>query len=89
MPANRHGQAIDFTLADRRDIFRDAVFLCRTPLVTPRMTSGCADRNASAAADWSPEAIASSTLRKNVRMRERRAVLIVFRRAFCLARFFD
>ena len=42
-----------FTRADKRDIFRDAVFLCKTPFVTPRINSGCASFNAVRAAVWS------------------------------------
>src|SRR4051794_18294317 len=45
------------------------------------MISGSAAFNAAAAAALSPEAIASSTLRTVVRMRERRAVLMSVRRA--------
>ena len=52
-----------FTRAARREILRDAVFLCTTPLVTPRISSGCAVFSASAAASALPEAMASSTLR--------------------------
>ena len=58
-----------FTLADKRDIFREAVFLCRTPFDTPRINSGCASLNAVCAATLSPEAIAVSTRFKKVRMR--------------------
>ncbi|SFS19139.1 hypothetical protein SAMN05444714_2106 [Yoonia litorea] len=39
-----------FTREDKRDIFRDAVFLCMTPFVTPRISSGCAAFKAAAAA---------------------------------------
>ena len=42
--------AIALTREDRRDILRAAVFLCITPLVTPRINSGCAAFNAAAAA---------------------------------------
>jgi hypothetical protein len=45
------------------------------------MISGAAAFSAAAAAGLSPEAIASSTLRTEVRMRERRAMLISVRRA--------
>lgn len=38
------------TREERRDIFRATVFLCITPLVTPRISSGCAVFSASAAA---------------------------------------
>lgn len=67
-------QAMAFTRAAKRDIFRDAVFLWYTPFVTPRISSGCADFSAVWAASLSPEAIASSTLRRYVRMRDRRAL---------------
>ena len=53
------------------------------------MISGWAAFSASAAAAWSPVAIASSTLRTKVRIRERRALLISARRSACSARFFD
>ena len=43
-------QPIALTREDRRDILRAAVFLCMTPLVTPRINSGCATFRASAAA---------------------------------------
>ncbi len=43
-------QASDLTRDDRRDILRAAVFLCITPLVTPRISSGCAAFSAAAAA---------------------------------------
>src|SRR5690242_13101884 len=45
------------------------------------MISGWAAFRASAAADLSPEAIASSTLRRKVRIRERRVLLTSVRRA--------
>src|SRR3954447_9715589 len=45
------------------------------------MISGAAAFSAAAAAAASPEAIASSTLRTEVRMRERRPVLMSVRRA--------
>ena len=68
-------QASAFTRADRRDILRATVFLCNTPFVTPRISSGWAARSAAAAASLSPEAIASSTLRRKVRMRKTLFVL--------------
>lgn len=46
----RQNQPIALTREDRRDILRDAVFLCITPLVTPRINSGCAALSAAAAA---------------------------------------
>lgn len=39
-----------FTREDRRDIFRATVFLCNTPLVTPRISSGWHSFRAAAAA---------------------------------------
>src|SRR5690625_343805 len=53
------------------------------------MISGCAARSASWAASWLPEAIASSTLRTKVLIRERRALLIAVRRSVWRSRFFD
>src|SRR5947207_15958024 len=49
------------------------------------MISGSAALSAASAAALSPEAIASSTLRTELRMRERRAVLISVRRAITRA----
>ena len=60
---------IFFTLAASRDIFLDAVFLCRTPLLTPRIISGCASFSANLAAGASPVPIADSTFLINVRIR--------------------
>lgn len=40
---------IVFTRDDNRDNFRATVFLCSTPLVTPRASSGCAAFSAAAA----------------------------------------
>src|SRR5690625_5101375 len=53
------------------------------------MISGCAARSASWAASWLPEAIASSTLRTKVLIRERRALLVAVRRSVWRTRFFD
>ena len=69
------GAASALTREVRRDILREAVFLCRTPLVTPRISSGWAAANAVAAASALPDVRASSTLRRKVRIRERRALL--------------
>src|SRR6056297_38574 len=82
-------QPSDFTREASRDILRAAVFLWNTPLVTPRISSGWAARSAVEAASLSPEAIASSTLRRQVRMRERRALLTAWRFSFWRARFLD
>src|SRR6056297_573755 len=77
------------TRAASREILRAAVFLWKTPLVTPRISSGWAARRASRAESLLPDAIASSTLRNCVRMRERRALLTARRRSFWRARFLD
>lgn len=47
----------------RRETLRDAVFLCITPFVAARISSGCAALKAAVAAAVSPEAKASSTFR--------------------------
>lgn len=70
----------------RFETLRLAVFRCRTPLVTPRMISGCALRSASDAAWPSPDSIALSTRRINVLIRELRDRLIWVRRNACFAR---
>src|SRR5262249_56142110 len=64
-----------------RDTLRFAALRWITPFCAARMISGSAAFNAAAAAALSPEAIASSTLRTEVRIRERRAVLMSVRRA--------
>src|SRR4051795_4654247 len=56
----------------RRDTFREAVFLWTMPFWAARMISGSADRRTCVAFAWSPPAIASSTLRRKVRIRLRR-----------------
>src|SRR5258708_14784955 len=63
----------------RRDTFREPVFLCSTPLETPRMISGSAAFRAARAAFLSPEAMASSTLRIKPRTRVLRDVLMAVR----------
>mgnify|MGYP007017151598 CR=1 FL=1 len=73
---------------DSRDNFRDMVCLPKTPFVTARWSSGCACLNAASAAPLSPDAIASSTLRRNVLMRERRALLTAVRRSILRTIFF-
>src|SRR5690606_11042748 len=78
-----------FTRAASREILRLAVFLWRTPRLTPRMISGCAARSFSCAAAGSPAAIASSTLRMKVRIRERRALFTAVRRRVWRARLRD
>ena len=69
------------TPAERRDTLRDAVFSFITPLETESMISGCAAFSAALAASLSPLAIAYSTLRIYVRMRDRRALFTSVRRA--------
>src|SRR5258705_7043686 len=71
----------------RRDTFREPVFLCSTPLETPRMISGSAAFKAASAAFLSPEAMASSTLRIKPRTRVLRAVLMAVRLAVVRTRF--
>src|SRR5258708_7755288 len=61
--------------ADNRDSFRATVLECTMPLPEARCISGCAARNASAATDLSPLAIATSTFLTKVRMRDFRAAL--------------
>ena len=78
---------IAFTRAANREIFREPVFFLMIPALTPRMISGSADRRAARAASWSPPEMASSTFRTCVRIRLRRAMLIVRRRPFLRMRF--
>ena len=77
-----------FTRADSLDTFRLAVFLCNTPLFAARAISGWAVLRAAVAASLSPDAIASSTLRMCVFVRDRRDVLISVRRAIFRTIFF-
>jgi len=77
------------TRADRREILRDTVFLCKTPRETPRCISGCAWRSASRALSTSPAAIAVSTFFTNVRIRPIRAPLIIARLALRIIRFLE
>ena len=74
--------------ADRRDTLRAAVFFLRTPLVTPRMISGCAACRAACAALLSPVAMVSSTFFTHVRMRLRRLRFTAVCRSVCRTRFF-
>src|SRR3954467_6380295 len=76
------------TRAARRETFRDALFLCTMPCWAARMISGSAARSAVRALAWSPVAIASSTLRTKVRIRERRERLIAVRLAILRVIFF-
>src|SRR5579871_1198066 len=64
-----------------RDTLRLAVFLWTTPARAARNSEGSAATRAAWAAALSPLAIAASTLRSAVRMREQRALLISVRRA--------
>jgi hypothetical protein len=73
--------------AANRESLRATVFLCITPLVIARCSSGCASWYADCAADLSPEAIAVSTFLTNVRTRLVRARYIAVRLAVCLTRF--
>src|SRR5262249_14670368 len=73
----------------RRETLREPVFLCSTPLVTPRMISGSAAFKAASAAPLSPLAIASSTLRIKPRMRVLREVLIAVPFAWVRTLFWD
>ena len=66
---------------DKRDNFRETVFFWNTPLVTARCSSGWALLKAASAAPLFPDAIASSTLRRKVLTRERRALFTAVRRA--------
>jgi hypothetical protein len=65
----------------KREILRDTVLRCITPLDAPRASSGWAACIAASAALLSPDAIASSTLRTKVRIREMRDLLISVRAA--------
>src|SRR5882757_3996582 len=71
----------------RRDTFREPVFLCSTPLETPRMISGSAAFKAARAAVLSPDVMASSTLRIKPRTRVLRDVLMAVRLAVVRTRF--
>src|SRR5579872_7385784 len=73
----------------KRDTFRAPVFLCSTPLETPRMISGSAAFRAARAAALSPLVMASSTLRIKPRTRVLRAVLMAVRLAVVRTRLRD
>src|SRR4051812_41448118 len=73
------------TLWVRRDTLRSAALRWITPFWAARMISGAADFKAAVAAALSPEAIASSTLRTEVRISERRDLLTSVRRAITRA----
>src|SRR6266536_3546587 len=68
-----------------RETLRFAALRWITPFWAARMISGAADFNASTAAVLSPEAIASSTLRTEVRISDRRDLLTSVRRAMTRA----
>src|SRR5690606_12795024 len=70
-----------FTRALRRLTLRAATLAWTMPLPAARLISGSAALSAVEAAAWSPEAIASSTLRMKVRMRLRRDLLVAVRAA--------
>src|SRR3546814_12240366 len=63
-------QAIALTLLVRREYLRATVFLCSTPLATPRAISGWAACSAAAAAALSPAAAADSPSSTRVWMRD-------------------
>src|SRR5437868_15361631 len=73
------------TRSVRRDTFRLAAFRCTTPFWAERMMTGSASFKAANARLRSPEARASSTLTMIVRMRERRGLLTLVRRAMTRA----
>jgi hypothetical protein len=73
--------------ADSRESLRAAVLRWITPLEAARCISGCAARNASAAAARSPPAIAASTFLTNVRTRDLRVRLRSVRRSVWRIRF--
>jgi len=64
-----------------RDTFRLADFLWMIPVRAARMSAGSAATRAACAVTLLPLAIASSTLRSEVRMRDRRALFTSVRRA--------
>src|SRR6185295_16978734 len=70
-----------------RDTLRLAVFRCTWPWRAARISAGSAFFMASNALLRSPEAIASSTARSVLRIRDRRALLISVRRAILRAAF--
>src|SRR5205807_6891048 len=69
------------TACARRETLRFAALRWITPFCAARMISGAAAFTAATAASLLPVLIASSALRTAVRMRERRAVLTLVRRA--------
>src|ERR1700761_46969 len=71
----------------RREILREAAFLCTMPFCAARASLGSAALNASAAVFGSLAAIASSTLRTYVRISLRRDLLTSVRRRVWRAAF--
>jgi hypothetical protein len=82
-----NAQSFD-AVVQTRNFARHGV-LMQNALAHARMISGCAAFRAAAAASWLPEAKASSTLRKKVRIRERRALFTSWRASDWRARFLD
>lgn len=80
--------AIALIRADMRDRRRATVLRWIRPRLAPRISSGCAARNADRASAWSPLAIASSTLRRKVLIRLMRIRLTSVRRSICRILFF-
>src|SRR6186997_295648 len=72
----------------RRETLRDAVLRWTMPFCAVRRMIGSASFRAARAASLLPEAIASSTLRNELRMRLRRVLLAVVRRAVWRTAFF-
>src|SRR5947199_6562671 len=73
--------------AARRDSLRATVFLCITPFVVARCSSGCATLKADCAVALSPVSIALSTFLTNVRTRLKRERLTTVRFSVCRRRF--
>src|ERR1051326_5295335 len=73
--------------AARRDSLRATVFLCITPFVVARCSSGCATLKADCAAVLSPVSIALSTFLTKVRTRLNRERLVAVRFSVCRRRF--
>src|SRR4029077_18094204 len=72
----------------RRETLRDAVLRWSIPFCAVRTMIGSASFKAARAASFLPEAIASSTLRTELRMRLRRVLLAVVRRDVWRTAFF-
>jgi hypothetical protein len=64
-----------------RETLRCAALRCSTPFLAPRTSAGSAAAIAASAPARSPAEMASSTLRRAVRTRDRRDLLIAVRRA--------